>query len=871
MTMGGGSSIRVLLVEDDDALADLTVEFLEREDDAFEVETRDAAESALDRLDDAAVDCVVSDHDMPGMNGLEFLGEVRDTHPELPFVLFTGKGSEEIASDAISAGVTDYLQKGTGTDQYTVLANRVRNAVEKRRSQQALREEKHLLEQVLATTPGSVVFDADGRVASATDRAKATLGLAGETLPVDPDWAFATLDGDPLPPEDHPARKVARTGQSLHGERLAVVWPDGWEKYLVMHCAPLFDEAGDVDRVVASFTDVTDRVEHEHEIERVQTVVQAVGDAVYTLDEDGVFTFVNDAFEELTGRKNLEGEHCSVVLTEDDIDEGERLIAGLVSGDDETAVLEIDADDWADDVEHVEAHIALLPYDVQFNGTAGVVRDVTERERRQRKLRESEEKYATVVEEASDAVLVAQDDRLKFANQQAASILDADPGDIEGTPVADVIAPEDRDTVVSRLRRRLDGDAPERRYEFTAQTVDGDRVPIEFSASTITYRGDPAVLAICRDVSDRRRRDRERRQYETIVETAPDGVFIVDENANYVSGNEQIARLTGYSQAELAEMSVTDLVAEGVFDPEVVPRYEDTVATLLSSRADDAKGKFEFHVYPRDGDDERVFECHLALRPHDGEFRGSIGVLRDVTERKRRERELEAQNERLDEFASVASHDLRSPLNVATGWLEQYRETRDDDALDRVEDSLYRMDEILEELLTLARSGTTARETTEVPLQVAAISAWDSVDTGEAVLGLDLEGVTVDAVRGRLQELLENLFRNAVEHAPARAARTRPDSAVADTGSELQIRVCPLTDREGFFVADDGTGIPECEREDVFEMGHTSTEDGTGFGLAIVENVAENHGWRVELTESEDGGARFEFETEPPESPTRNR
>jgi PAS domain S-box-containing protein len=854
-------SIRVLLVEDDDALADLTKTYLEREDDAFEVATEPAAEPALDSLPDRDVDCIVSDYDMPGKNGVAFLEAVREEYPELPFILFTGKGSEEVASEAISAGATDYLQKGTGTDQYAVLANRVRNAAEKRRSQQALREEKHLLEQVLATTPGSVVFDTDGTVASATDRAKATLGLTDATLPADPDWAFTTMDGDPLAAADHPARRVARTGQPLHGERLAVQFPDGWEKYLVLHCAPLFGDDGDVDRVVASFTDITDRVRRQREIERVQTVVEAVGDPVYTLDADAKFTFVNEAFEELTGRDSEEllGEHCSVVMTEDDIAAGQRVIEDLLDGDDDTGIVEMSGENWAADVDHIETHIALLPHETEFQGTAGVVRDVTDRKRRERKLRESEEKYSTVVEEASDGVFIAQDGRLEFANPEGARFLDTDPEAVEGTPVGDWIAPEDRDTVLERLSRRLNGENPERRYEFNALTVDGDRVPVEFTASIITYEGDPAVLAICRDVSDRRERARERRQYETIVETAPDAVFIVDEDANYVSGNEQAARLTGLDVAELETTSVPGLVERGIFDPEVVPRYQETVSDLLADDTGGDKGKFEFHVTPAGSDDTRVVECHLALRPHDDEFRGSIGVLRDVTDRNRREHELETQNERLDEFASVVSHDLRSPLNVATGWLEQYRLAGNEDALDNVEDSLARMDDIITELLALARDGGSDRDAEPVSLQVAAISAWDTVETGDAHIGIDAENCSVEAVPGRLQELFENLFRNAVEHAATTPSRV--DQSFRDDDVPVVVQVGELDDGDGFYVEDDGPGIPESDRDTVFEMGHTTSEDGTGFGLAIVENIADDHDWDVAVTESDDGGARFEFET----------
>ncbi|PSQ57994.1 MAG: HTR-like protein, partial [Halobacteriales archaeon SW_9_67_25] len=114
--LSAGEDITVLHVDDDPDVLDITATFLQRADRRFEVVTETDPDAALDRLD-GGVDCVVSDYQMPAMDGLAFLDAVRDEAPELPFVLFTGKGSEEIASDAISAGVTDYLQKRTGTDQ----------------------------------------------------------------------------------------------------------------------------------------------------------------------------------------------------------------------------------------------------------------------------------------------------------------------------------------------------------------------------------------------------------------------------------------------------------------------------------------------------------------------------------------------------------------------------------------------------------------------------------------------------------------------------------------------------------------------------------------------------------------------------------
>ncbi|MFC7196443.1 response regulator [Halosimplex aquaticum] len=152
-------SIRVLHVDDEPDLVDLVATFLEREDERLTVETTSTVADAVARLDEADIDCVVSDYEMPGRNGLDFLETVRTDRPDLPFILFTGKGSEEIASDAISAGVTDYLQKETGTEQYALLANRVINAVERARAEQA---EQRQLRAIETAHEGISILNADG-------------------------------------------------------------------------------------------------------------------------------------------------------------------------------------------------------------------------------------------------------------------------------------------------------------------------------------------------------------------------------------------------------------------------------------------------------------------------------------------------------------------------------------------------------------------------------------------------------------------------------------------------------------------------------------------------------------------------------------
>ena len=160
--------IRVLHVDDETRFLELSAEFLAAADDRLSVVTEPTAADGLDRLDTEAFDCVVSDYRMPSMTGIEFLEAVRERFPSLPFVLFTGEGSEPIASDAISAGATDYLRKRTGTEQYELLANRVLNAVESYRTRRELERYELLVETV-----GDPMYMLDG---------EGTVTLANEAL-----------------------------------------------------------------------------------------------------------------------------------------------------------------------------------------------------------------------------------------------------------------------------------------------------------------------------------------------------------------------------------------------------------------------------------------------------------------------------------------------------------------------------------------------------------------------------------------------------------------------------------------------------------------------------------------------------------------
>ena len=175
--------IRILHVDDKPDFADLTAEFLSTHDEPFVVETASNADEALDRLEDLDVDCIVSDFEMPGDNGIDLLEAVRERWPEVPFVLFTGKGSEEIASEAISAGVDEYLQKSPGPEQYALLANRITNLVEKYRSQQAAAHIRRFFSRLIEHSTDIVpVIEPDGTIKYVSPSCEWNLGYEQEAV-----------------------------------------------------------------------------------------------------------------------------------------------------------------------------------------------------------------------------------------------------------------------------------------------------------------------------------------------------------------------------------------------------------------------------------------------------------------------------------------------------------------------------------------------------------------------------------------------------------------------------------------------------------------------------------------------------------------
>ncbi|MFB6152274.1 MAG: histidine kinase N-terminal 7TM domain-containing protein [Haloarculaceae archaeon] len=325
---------------------------------------------------------------------------------------------------------------------------------------------------------------------------------------------------------------------------------------------------------------------------------------------------------------------------------------------------------------------------------------------------------------------------------------------------------------------------------------------------------------------------------DSIFESVGEAVVVIDSRRRIVDFNAAAAGLFPAIASEVGS-------GLGEAYPELVGSADlgddSPAANTFESVVVDDDSPFVGSLRRSVDGEERTFSVTASEVTRGDRIRGYGLVFRDVTPVMDYATELERETERLEQFASVLSHDLRNPVQIAAGRLQLELDERDSANLETAFAAVERIETTIDDLLALAREGDRIRDPEPVSLASAVSDAWETTDSRGVALTVAVDDdFRLVADRSRLLTLLENLFRNVADHGGDRAT------------------VGVLEDGSGFFVADDGPGFSAADSDRLFEYGYSTAADGTGLGLAIVASVAEAHGWSVSVTDSEEGGARFE-------------
>jgi PAS domain S-box-containing protein len=325
-----------------------------------------------------------------------------------------------------------------------------------------------------------------------------------------------------------------------------------------------------------------------------------------------------------------------------------------------------------------------------------------------------------------------------------------------------------------------------------------------------------------------------------VLDLSPAAVVVLDGDGTIVRSNELAETTLGLSKAEMAERTFND-PAWRIVDEDGEPVDDDALPFRRVAATGEPVYDVEHGVRRPDGEVIWLSINAAPLWDGDAATKQVVAVLSDESGRKVRQRQQAETIRQLEGMGRVLSHDLGNALNIAQGRLELARETGDDDHLDALGDSLERAVDILTDLTGAIAAGSVVDEVGPVDAGDVFERAWATQETADATKAV--EGpIPVRADEMALLRIFENLVRNALEHG----------------GAAVTVTVGALP--SGFYVEDDGPGIPAGDRQRVFEPGHTSKEDGTGIGLPSIRQIALAHGWETRLAENDTGGgARFEF------------
>ncbi|OVE85453.1 hybrid sensor histidine kinase/response regulator [Natronolimnobius baerhuensis] len=465
---------------------------------------------------------------------------------------------------------------------------------------------------------------------------------------------------------------------------------------------------------------------------------------------------------------------------------------------------------------------------------------------------------------------LVRDGVITYATPSLARLFGTDASALEGRSFTELVTPSHREQVADELATL---DQP-REMRFSIAGRDGERRTFH-----IQWRpaGDELVGTVIEDTERARQiesLEREAAMLESLLENLPLSIYFKDRASRHVRVSDYMTRNNPEAFIKNSEGKVhphaEDIVGKTDFDLYATAFAEEALAD--DRRVIDGEATITDRLEAaRTGTGEELYTATTKAPWYDtdGRVAGVVGVTLDITDRVTSRKELERHNERLTEFAEVLTHDLRNPVNVAQGYLDVLQTEYDREAIEACERSLERISRLIDEIREFVLQGRSVESPEPVDLRAVARQAWDTVETADAALEV---GTTrrVYADPERLQRLLENLFRNAVDHGIPESqstARAGTDGERSDDAGETAPATDPpLTVRlewtgNGFAVVDDGVGFPEtAETEMLFERGYTTASTGTGFGLAIVHDIAEAHGWTVSATASAAGGARFEFD-----------
>lgn len=864
--------IKVLCVDDEQALLELCKDYLEK-DKQLSVGTADSPLTALRMLKEEPFDAIVADYQMPGMSGLDLLKKLRAGGDDIPFILFTGKGREEVAIEALNSGADFYVQKGGDPkSQFLELTHKIKQAVRRSKAEEALQTSAETTQALMdSVTDALCLFDLNGKLLAVNDSFANAMGATKQAIIGRPIWEVMarraaekgmarTIDPDP---------RVLRAMEVMDTGKGATFVDSTMGGRSYQHIIkPIFGADGKVERLAMCTRDITEQLAAEavlrEEEERFRTFVMQSADAIIIFDEAGALSEANPVLTKALAatKRELEGErvwdlHYRLLPEGErtpEVLEGlkTRYMTALETGEAEWLgqILERDLSLPGAGLRHLQMVFSPIPSTKGFR--LGVnIRDITTQKDAEMELAESDERYRQLFEQSSDGILIADEE---------GTVIDCNPNfeRIYGGPRAAIIGrktwevrydlepPEARTEEGAEPLKRVvlgalrTGENPEMRRVVSVDILsrDGARKTLEAYAYPLRTKKGYHLAMLMRDVSGQKRMEETLRESEalfrSLVSSQGEGLAIVDAEEQLTFANPAAEEVFGAAPGTLVGHNIREYVDQAGWEK---------ILEETGKRMQGMRSSYEVDIVRFDGERRTLHFTSTPRTDASGRYIGSVAVFWDATERTQMAEELRAANRKLGLLASITRHDILNQLTILLGYIDLQKDramdAKESATLDKMVHTTSIIREQIEFMGDYEEMGTIRPRWQSVKELVLALPQGGGLPRLE--LSDDAAGLQVYA-DPMLGKVFDNLFDNTLRHG---GGATRVSVSSLMQGNDLEI-----------VYEDDGHGVLPDEKESIFERGFGKH---TGLGLFLSREVLNMTGITIRENGTPGKGARFEM------------
>ncbi|HUK85543.1 MAG TPA: PAS domain S-box protein [Candidatus Acidoferrum sp.] len=830
--------IHILHVDDDTSILEISKQIL-MDMGNFEIDHSCCVDDAYKKLATFNYDVIVSDYDMSQKNGLEFLKELREARNEIPFILFTGKGREEVAIKALNLGSDAYINKaGDPETVYGELSHALYKTIERKRSKKLLADSEQKYRRLIEDMSQGVII-VEGpkpRIVFANSAMERMTGFSSQEL-----FSFSPAEIANLIHPDDRFAFLHRLGQRLAGEKQESAYEfkgirkDGSMTWLEV-CSSLIEYDGQ--RLVQGvFLDITQRKNAEMKLIESEAKYRSMFDNA----EAGMF------------RTKLDG---SEIL---DCNEMFLKILNFTRGEVQSSPSMVH---WADPLQRQEM-IRLLQINGRLSGfeckllnkqgeirtcigsisicpekgiLEGSVIDITDRKKAEEALKESEERYHSLSSATFEGIVISREGKILDVNSQLAKMLGSEPNELVGTNVSDCVAPESLDLVIANIKNSFEGP-----YEHLAKRKNNSVFPVEVRAKLINYKGYPARVSAIRDITDYKEAGKElennKLYFETLLNSILSGVIVVDsETHEIIDANPAALGLIGIAKEE-----VVGKVCHKFICPAEIGKCPITDLGQTIDKAERA-------IITVDG--RRPVIKSVVKTNHKGktllvENFVDISALKKIEENlKQNQKHLEMMNEKLKFVGELTRHDVRNKLSAINGYsyiIKKKLVGQPNIAidLDKIGQSIKQIERIFDFAKVYEYLGVE---------KLVFVNVGSALDYAKALFSGSLPIIVNDchflnvAADSFLQQMFYNFIDNTNKH-----------------GKNVTTIIVHYEENNNhlkLFYEDDGVGISAENKIQLFKEGF-STEGSTGFGLFLSKKMIEVYGWQIEEIGEPGKGVKF--------------